>query len=83
MCRGQPTRAHDPVKYHPVHDTPFLFLHPCRTAEAMRSATDHVPSSPESYLMVWLGLMGPSVGLSLPVEVAHALRQMKSQNGIP
>lgn len=57
---------------HPVNSLPCFWVHPCNTAEAMSeilsSLTHEV--SPEQYLMIWLGLVGSAVGLTLPKEMA-------------
>lgn len=55
---------------HPVTGLPAYFVHPCRTQEAMLAVTDGREVSPEKYLVLWLGVIGSSVSLSLPVEVA-------------
>jgi len=59
--------------HHPITGVPVWFVHPCRTAEAM--GTDlrgHV--QPAEYLLAWLGVVGGSVGLNVPVRLALALR---------
>ncbi|KAL2864561.1 ATG3/ATG10 family protein [Aspergillus lucknowensis] len=53
--------------YHPVSGTPAFFVHPCNTADAMRDiATGRGIISPETYLIVWLGLVGNCLRLHLP-----------------
>ncbi|KAH8889569.1 hypothetical protein GQ53DRAFT_783109 [Thozetella sp. PMI_491] len=52
--------------HHPVTGVPTFFIHPCLLGEAM----SHFPCSKESYLMVWLGLVGGCVGLWAPKEMA-------------
>jgi len=53
--------------YHPVTDVPAFFVHPCTTKEAM----DPFNCTLKDYLTIWLGLVGPSVGLWLPSAVAQ------------
>lgn len=53
---------------HPVTDLPALFVHPCQTKEAMEKFDCPL----EDYLMVWIGIVGGSVGLWLPAEMAQA-----------
>lgn len=57
---------------HPVTDLPCFWVHPCNTAEAMSEILSSVKHAvtPEKYLMIWLGLVGSAVGLTLPKEVA-------------
>ncbi|KAL4808567.1 hypothetical protein BDV18DRAFT_101764 [Aspergillus unguis] len=55
--------------YHPLSGTPAFFVHPCNTAEAMRDIASEHGSSPEVYLIIWLGLVGNCVRLQLPPEL--------------
>lgn len=59
----------DGEKYHPASGTPAYFVHPCNTADAMRHVADIADLTPEKYLLVWLGLIGNGVGLTLPREL--------------
>ncbi|ROW01646.1 hypothetical protein VSDG_02276 [Cytospora chrysosperma] len=52
--------------HHPVTGIPSFFVHPCLLGDAM----SNFDSSKENYLMVWLGLVGGSVGLWVPKEMA-------------
>ncbi|KAH9844418.1 autophagy-related protein Atg10 [Teratosphaeria destructans] len=63
---------------HPITGLPVFFVHPCRTAEAMAEVVQGRGDSlsPAEYLMMWLGLVGPSVGLSMPVELAKTMRSV-------
>jgi len=54
--------------HHPITELPSFFVHPCATKEAME-AFDVLEKG--SYLMCWLGLVGPSVGLWLPVQMSQ------------
>ena len=58
---------------HPISNAPAYFVHPCRTAEAMDAVTGGHDVKPEEYLLMWLGMVGPSVGLTVPVEVVQKL----------
>ena len=58
---------------HPVSGTPAYFVHPCRTSEAMDAVIVDSAVQPKEYLMMWLGLVGPSVGLDVPLELAEAM----------
>ncbi|KAK5681428.1 hypothetical protein LTS10_005958 [Elasticomyces elasticus] len=66
---------------HPLTSLPAYFIHPCRTAEGMAAVTtcesrgDRIGAM--GYLMRWLGLVGPSVGLTVPVRLAKALSRRK------
>ncbi|RKF62793.1 hypothetical protein OnM2_030014 [Erysiphe neolycopersici] len=53
---------------HPVTDIPAFFVHPCQTKEAIENFDCPI----EDYLMVWIGIVGGSVGLWLPPEMAQA-----------
>ncbi|KAL4996846.1 hypothetical protein BDV10DRAFT_195624 [Aspergillus recurvatus] len=58
--------------YNPVSGTPAFFVHPCNTADAMRDIASEHGISPEAYLIIWLGLVGTSVGLQLSSELFKA-----------
>lgn len=63
---------------HPVTGVPAYFVHPCRTQEALAPflrdpRPDGGAQKPLDYLMLWLGVIGASVGLSVPVNVARLL----------
>ncbi|KAL8822315.1 MAG: hypothetical protein Q9191_006946 [Dirinaria sp. TL-2023a] len=69
------------LQNHPLTDFPSFFVHPCNTAEAMRellgdqkrdSKEEEREVSPIEYLMTWFGLVGSSVGLHIPRELAFA-----------
>ena len=61
---------------HPITGLPAYFVHPCRTAEAMRGMLDG-EVKPEAYLLMWFGLIGGGVGLEVPVELARAMAKSK------
>ncbi|OAA59012.1 Autophagy-related protein 3 [Niveomyces insectorum RCEF 264] len=54
------------LDYHPVTGVPSFFVHPCLLGEAMAN----FDCTRQSYLMVWIGLVGASVGLWVPKEMA-------------
>ena len=55
---------------HPVTDLPSFTIHPCNTPDAMRELLGPGAVSELQYLLVWFGLIGASVGLHLPKELA-------------
>ena len=50
-------------------DLPAFFIHPCNTADGMEKIVHDRLVSPLEYLQIWIGLVGPSVGLYLPKEL--------------
>lgn len=52
---------------HPISDIPTFFVHPCNTADALRDVADptHTPNT-DTYLLLWLGLVGRCVNLQVP-----------------
>jgi ubiquitin-like-conjugating enzyme ATG10 len=64
---------------HPITGVPAYFVHPCRTQDVMSPLVQSAETSkPEAdplkamnYLMLWLGVIGASVGLSVPIRVAR------------
>jgi ubiquitin-like-conjugating enzyme ATG10 len=54
------------MQHHPMTGVPTFFLHPCLVGENMLQFS----CSKKDYLMVWLGLTGNCVGLSVPKEMA-------------
>jgi ubiquitin-like-conjugating enzyme ATG10 len=67
---------------HPISGTPAYFVHPCRTQEVMPPLLlllqNADPNKPDAdprkaiyYLMLWFGVIGASVGLSVPISVAR------------
>lgn len=60
---------------HPITGLPAYFVHPCQTGDVMHSLFD-APQAGESteremYLLVWIGLVGGSVGLDMPTDLAE------------
>jgi ubiquitin-like-conjugating enzyme ATG10 len=64
---------------HPTTGSPAYFVHPCRTQEVISPLLQNAdPSKPEAdprkamnYLLLWFGVIGASVGLSVPISVAR------------
>ncbi|KAI0838995.1 hypothetical protein F5Y06DRAFT_37177 [Hypoxylon sp. FL0890] len=54
------------IDHHPITGIPSFFVHPCALGDAMVG----FDCSKEDYLMVWLGLVGGSVGLWVPQQMA-------------
>ena len=63
---------------HPITGLPAYFVHPCRTVEAMTAVLGGTSVDPEAYLLMWMGLVGGSVGLHVPVELAEAMNKSAS-----
>ncbi|KAJ5678607.1 hypothetical protein N7462_006851 [Penicillium macrosclerotiorum] len=55
--------------YLPESGAPAFFIHPCNTADAMAQIADAQSITPWVYLLIWLGLVGPSVNLHVPREL--------------
>ena len=55
-------------------DLPCFWVHPCNTAEAMDNYLKGIDRevSPVEYLMIWIGIVGATVGLSLPNAIMLA-----------
>ncbi|GAB7357236.1 hypothetical protein MBLNU459_g8216t1 [Dothideomycetes sp. NU459] len=56
---------------HPATGLPVYFVHPCRTAEALRASSETNQVSPGEYLLLWLGIIGGTVGLRVPLDAAR------------
>ncbi|KAI1621681.1 hypothetical protein EDD37DRAFT_653037 [Exophiala viscosa] len=54
------------MAHHPISDQPAYFIHPCNTPEALSALRPTTSLNPEGYLILWLGLIGSSVGLHVP-----------------
>lgn len=69
---------------HPITGVPAYFVHPCRTQEALAPLLG--PASSKSgergglkYLLFWFGMIGSSVGLSVPVHVARLFAEKEAE----
>uniref|UniRef100_A0A3B3VBQ8 Ubiquitin-like-conjugating enzyme ATG10 n=1 Tax=Poecilia latipinna TaxID=48699 RepID=A0A3B3VBQ8_9TELE len=67
---------------HPLLGQPFFFLHPCRTEEFMglmlQAAQDQ--GRPVNYVLSWLSVVGPVVGLDVPLQYCTPLHSAVSLN---
>ena len=59
---------------HPVTGGPAYFVHPCLTQDSMRAVLAGRQVSAAEYLAMWIGVIGATVGLSLPVSLARKLQ---------
>jgi ubiquitin-like-conjugating enzyme ATG10 len=60
------------ITEHPVIGKPVFFIHPCRTAEVMEASIERGRKvTAEEYLMVWIGSLGKSVGMNVPLALAR------------
>ncbi|KAK5951699.1 hypothetical protein OHC33_007378 [Knufia fluminis] len=57
------------IANHPISDMPAFFIHPCRTQEALETVRPDNEISPLQYLLLWFGIIGSAVGLSVPADV--------------
>uniref|UniRef100_UPI00398F3F43 ubiquitin-like-conjugating enzyme ATG10 isoform X2 n=1 Tax=Pristiophorus japonicus TaxID=55135 RepID=UPI00398F3F43 len=62
---------------HHLLGQPFFILHPCRTSELMTPIMDGATQEQRNvnYITSWLSMMGPVVGLDLPLSYATAVSQ--------
>ncbi|KAI7226683.1 hypothetical protein KC330_g8723 [Hortaea werneckii] len=63
---------------HPVTGGPAYFVHPCLTQDSMRAVMAGRQVSAVEYLALWIGVVGATVGLSLPVSLARELQSWDS-----
>ncbi|KAI7156946.1 hypothetical protein KC349_g5939 [Hortaea werneckii] len=63
---------------HPVTGGPAYFVHPCLTQDSMRAVMAGRKVSAAEYLALWVGVVGATVGLSLPVSLARELQSRDS-----
>ena len=52
---------------------PAYFIHPCNTSDAVQGVVEDSACTPSEYLLVWLGLIGSSVGLHVTTELAEEI----------
>uniref|UniRef100_A0A3B5LEC1 Ubiquitin-like-conjugating enzyme ATG10 n=1 Tax=Xiphophorus couchianus TaxID=32473 RepID=A0A3B5LEC1_9TELE len=64
---------------HPLLGQPFFFFHPCRTEEFMGPVLQAAPDQgrPVNYVLSWLSVVGPVVGLDVPLQYCTALHSTK------
>nr|XP_060617714.1 ubiquitin-like-conjugating enzyme ATG10 [Anolis sagrei ordinatus] len=65
---------------HPLLGQPFFVLHPCRTNQFMSSvlSSSHKQNRSTNYIISWLSIVGPVVGLNLPLDYAKAVTEQSS-----
>ena len=63
---------------HPVTGGPAYFVHPCLTLDSMQAVMAGRKVSAAEYLALWVGVVGATVGLSLPVSLARELQSWDS-----
>jgi ubiquitin-like-conjugating enzyme ATG10 len=69
---------------HPINGVPAYFVHPCRTQEALAPLLGDTSHNAETepaveYLLLWFGVIGASVGLSVPVNTAKLLAERRGE----
>ncbi|XP_005008081.1 ubiquitin-like-conjugating enzyme ATG10 isoform X1 [Cavia porcellus] len=59
---------------HPILGQPFFVLHPCKTAEFMTPVLKNSQKINRdiNYVTSWLSMVGPAVGLNVPLSYAKA-----------
>ncbi|KAG9353571.1 hypothetical protein JZ751_011690 [Albula glossodonta] len=69
------SRAVHKQQEHPLIGQPFFFLHPCRTADFMRPLLQvaHAENRKLNYIVSWLSVVGPVVGLDVPLSYCEPL----------
>ncbi|XP_062068456.1 ubiquitin-like-conjugating enzyme ATG10 isoform X8 [Lepus europaeus] len=60
---------------HPILGQPFFVLHPCKTNEFMTPVLKNPQKINRNYITSWLSVVGPVVGLNLPLSYAQAASQ--------
>ncbi|XP_029308513.1 ubiquitin-like-conjugating enzyme ATG10 isoform X2 [Cottoperca gobio] len=63
------------LQEHPLLGQPFFMLHPCRTEEFMRPVLQAAQDQhrPVNYVLSWLSVVGPVVGLDVPLQYSTQL----------
>ncbi|XP_068458979.1 ubiquitin-like-conjugating enzyme ATG10 isoform X2 [Clinocottus analis] len=63
------------LQEHPLLGQPFFMLHPCRTEEFMRPVLQVAQEQhrPVNYVLSWLSVVGPVVGLDVPLKYSSQL----------
>ncbi|KAM8850083.1 ubiquitin-like-conjugating enzyme ATG10 isoform 3-T3 [Spinachia spinachia] len=71
------------LQEHPLLGQPFFMLHPCRTEEVMRPLLQaaHQQHRPVNYVLSWLSVVGPVVGLDVPLKYSTLLSAAASPGG--
>ncbi|XP_066474286.1 ubiquitin-like-conjugating enzyme ATG10 isoform X2 [Tiliqua scincoides] len=65
---------------HPLLGQTFFVLHPCRTNEFMSSvlSSSRKENRCTNYIISWLSIVGPVVGLNLPLSYAKAISEQST-----
>ncbi|XP_054842752.1 ubiquitin-like-conjugating enzyme ATG10 [Eublepharis macularius] len=65
---------------HPLLGQPFFVLHPCRTNEFMASilSSSQKGKRNTNYIISWLSVVGPVVGLQLPLSYAKVNSEQRA-----
>ncbi|XP_044075848.1 ubiquitin-like-conjugating enzyme ATG10 isoform X2 [Siniperca chuatsi] len=68
------------LQEHPLLGQPFFMLHPCRTEEFMRPVVQAAQDQhrPVNYVLSWLSVVGPLVGLDVPLKYSTQLHPAAS-----
>ncbi|XP_039998866.1 ubiquitin-like-conjugating enzyme ATG10 [Xiphias gladius] len=68
---------------HPLLGQPFFMLHPCRTQEFMRPVLQAAQDQhrPVNYVLTWLSVVGPLVGLDVPLKYSTQVHPAASLSG--
>ncbi|CAJ1087274.1 ubiquitin-like-conjugating enzyme ATG10 [Xyrichtys novacula] len=68
------------LQEHPLLGQPFFMLHPCRTEEFMRPVLQEAQHRhrPVNFVLTWLSVVGPVVGLEVPLKYCTLLRPAAS-----
>ncbi|XP_041805700.1 ubiquitin-like-conjugating enzyme ATG10 [Chelmon rostratus] len=68
------------LQEHPLLGQPFFMLHPCRTEEFMRPVLQMAQDQhrPVNYVLSWLSVVGPVVGLEVPLKYSTQLHPAAS-----
>nr|XP_023960266.1 ubiquitin-like-conjugating enzyme ATG10 [Chrysemys picta bellii] len=66
---------------HPLLGQPFFVLHPCRTNEFMAPvlANSQRENRNMNYITSWLSIVGPVVGLNLPLSYAKLVSEQNTK----
>ncbi|XP_074506215.1 ubiquitin-like-conjugating enzyme ATG10 [Sebastes fasciatus] len=68
------------LQEHPLLGQPFFMLHPCRTEEFMRPVMQAAQDQHRTvnYVLSWLSVVGPVVGLDVPLKYSTQLNPAAS-----
>ncbi|TKS80405.1 Ubiquitin-like-conjugating enzyme ATG10 [Collichthys lucidus] len=68
------------LQEHPLLGQPFFMIHPCRTEQFMRPVLQAAQDQhrPVNYVLSWLSVVGPMVGLDVPLKYSTQLHPTAS-----